>query len=511
MGGDQPDERRADPTAADADDGVRLGTPAGRWVLLATVLGSGIAALDATVVNVALPIIGEELGAGLSGLQWILNGYLLALAGLILLGGALGDRYGRRRVFVVGVMWFAVASLVCGIAPSVPALVAARILQGIGGALLTPGSLAIIEASFRPDDRARAIGAWSALGGIAAALGPLLGGVLIDVSWRWIFLLNLPLAAVVVAVAVRHVPESSDPDAAPRLDVTGALLSAIGLAGITYALIEASERGAGAPLVLAAGGIGLAALLGFALVEARSSHPMLPLGLFSSRQFSSANLVTFVVYAALGGTFFLFIVQLQQVLGYSPLQAGAAMLPVTLLMLALSARAGALAQRIGPRIPMTLGPLIVGAGLVLLSRVDAASGYLTGVLPGVLVFGCGLALTVAPLTATVLAAIDERHSGVASGVNNAVARAAGLIAVAALPALAGLTGDDYLDPTAFADGFRTALSITAGLAALGGVVALATIRDDLAIHPRQARRWHCAVDGPPLRQAASCARSGGAP
>lgn len=488
----------------DADVAVGYGTPAGRWVLLATTLGSGLALLDATVVNVALPVIGAELGADVAGLQWMINGYLLTLAALILLGGALGDRYGRRRVFVVGVVWFAVASLLCGLAPSVPALVAARALQGVGGALLTPGGLAIIHASFNPEDRARAIGAWSALGGVAGAIGPLLGGLLIDaVSWRAIFLLNLPLAAIVVAVALRHVPETRAASVAGRpLDVTGAVLVALGLAGATYALIEAPERGWTSGVILLATVVGLVGLVGFVALEQRSAHPMLPLDIFASRQFSAANGVTFVVYGALGATFFLLVLQLQQVLGYSPLQAGAATLPVTVLMLALSARAGQLAQRIGPRIPMTVGPLLMAGGLLLMTAIRAGSGYLASVLPAVSLFGLGLATTVAPLTATALAAADVEHAGIASGVNNAVARAAGLIAVAVVPVLAVLTGDAYRNPEVFAAGFRTAMVITAGLQVSGAALAWLTIRSDLAGHAEiQAERhpWrHCAVDGPPL-------------
>ncbi|HEX2185669.1 MAG TPA: DHA2 family efflux MFS transporter permease subunit, partial [Chloroflexota bacterium] len=441
------------PSAAE----IRYASPSGRWVLLAAVLGSSVAFLDATVVNVALPAIGEDLGAGVDGLQWTVTGYLLTLAAFILLGGSLGDRLGRRRVFIVGVLWFAVASTLCGLAPSVGVLAAARALQGVGAALLTPGSLALIEASFVPDDRGQAIGAWSGLTGVAAAVGPFAGGWLIDaVSWRLIFLLNIPLAALTVAVAMRHVPESADPTAVPGLDLGGAVLATMGLAGCTYALIEAPAAGPSAA-VWTTGLLGVAALGGFFAVEARSSHPMLPLEIFASRRFTSANAVTFAVYAALGGAFFLLVVHLQQVLGYSALEAGVATLPITVLMLALSSRAGRLAQRVGPRWPMTAGPLLVAAGLALMTRMDVGSGYLLDVLPAVVVFGLGLALTVAPLTATVLAAADARHAGVASGVNNAVARVAGLLAVAALPAVAGLSEADYRQPAMFAQAFRVAI------------------------------------------------------
>ena len=458
------------------------------WILLATVLGSGIAFLDATVVNVALPTLGAELGASVAGLQWILNAYTLTLASLILIGGSLGDRFGRRRVFLAGVIWFAAASLLCALAPTAGWLVAARALQGVGGALLTPGSLAILQASFAPGDRSRAVGAWSGLSGVAAAIGPFVGGWLVGVgSWRLIFLINVPLAAAVVVVALRHVPETRDPASVPGIDVAGAVLTAVGLAGVTWALIDAGERGVNTA-ALASGAVGLAALAGFVAVERHGRHPMLPLDLFRSRQFTAANLVTFVVYASLGVTFFLLVVNLQQVLGYSPMQAGLATLPVTGLMLLLSARAGMLAERIGPRLPMTAGPLCIAAGLALLSRVQEGSTYVGTVLPGVVVFGLGLALTVAPLTATVLAGAAERHAGVASGVNNAISRGAGLVAIAVIPGLAGLTGDAYLDPAVFASGFRTAMLIGAALAAAGGALAALLIRNEVAGRVRPVPR-----------------------
>jgi EmrB/QacA subfamily drug resistance transporter len=484
---------------------VRFGTPEGRWILAATIVGSGIASLDATVVNVALPTIGRHFGAGVAGLQWVVTGYLITLASLILLGGSLGDLFGRKRVFLAGVGWFSLASLLCGVAVNLPMLIAARALQGIGGALLVPGSLAIIEASFAKGDRGRAIGAWSGLGGITTAIGPFVGGWLVSaVSWRLIFLLNLPLAAVVV-LASRHVPESTDPGADRRIDFLGAGLVVVGLAAVTYALISAPEAGRGA-VVAVSGVVGVAALAAFVVVERRSPHPMLPLGIFSSRQFTAANLVTFVVYAALGGALFLLAVDLQQALRFSPVAAGAALFPVTVIMLLLSARAGALAQRIGPRIPMTVGPMIVTAGLLLMRRISPGSHYVPVVLPAVVVFGLGLSLTVAPLTATVLEAADERHAGVASGVNNAVARAASLLAVALLPALAGLKGADYRNPTAFSHGFHTALLYAAGGTFVGGVIAYFGIRNPAAAEPEPAAvrgippiPSTCPIDGPSLR------------
>ena len=481
---------------------LALDSATGRWVVAVAVMGSGLAFLDGTVVNVALPEIGRDLGASTGSLQWILNGYLLTLASLILLGGSLGDRYGRRLVFMLGAALFTVASVLCAVAPNVELLIAARLLQGLGGALLTPGSLAMIESSFRRSDRARAIGAWSGFGGVATALGPLLGGYLVGaVSWRAIFLINLPIGAFVVAMATRHVPETRDRSATGRLDLGGAVLAALGLSGITYALIEAPERGVAADNLLA-GLCGLLALGGFLLVEARRRDPMLPLGIFTSRQFSAANLVTFVVYAALSGVFFLLVAFLQISLGYSPVASGAASLPVTMLMLVLSARSGALAQRIGPRIPLTVGPLVIAAGMLLMTLVDPGDSYVTSVLPAVIVFGLGLTLVVAPVTATVLAAADDRHAGVASGVNNAVSRVAGLLAVAVLPAIAGLSGDRFYDPAEMTDGFRMAMLTSAALATAGGVLAWLTIRTDVLEPvgaPAAATDFSCAVAGTPIR------------
>ena len=461
---------------AEVPEVVRLGTPSGRWVLLAAVLGSGLASIDATVVNVALPAIGRDLDAAFADLQWTVTGYTLTLASLILLGGALGDRYGRRRVFVVGVVWFAVASLLCGLAPDVEVLIACRALQGVGGALLTPGSLAMISSSFPAVDRARAIGAWSGLGGVATAAGPFVGGYLVQVaSWRWVFLINVPLAVWVVVLAQRHVPESRDPEASGRVDAAGAVLGAVGLAGVTYALIEAPVRGAGAPEVVAASLAGGLGLLAFLLVERRCAAPMLPLALFSSRVFSAVNAVTFVVYGAFGGVFFLLVVALQTVAGFSPLAAGTSLLPVTVVMLLLSSRAGAWAQVTGPRLPLTAGPLVCAAGVLLMLRVGPGASYVLDVLPGVTVLGLGLSWLVAPLTATVLAAAETRHVGVASGVNNAVARAAGLLAVAVLLALGGLAGDDYADHGAFADGFRTALLVCTGVLVAGAALSAVAV------------------------------------
>ena len=481
---------------------VRYGEAAGRWVLMATVLGSGLAFIDATVVNIALPRIGQDLHAGAASLQWTINGYTLSLASLILLGGSLGDRFGRRRTFLVGVVWFAVASLLCGLAPSIGLLVAARILQGIGGALLTPGALAILEASFVPSDRAKAIGAWSGLGGIAGAIGPFLGGWIVQsANWRYVFLINVPLAALVVAVAWRHVPESKDVEAPPKLDVAGVILGAAGLGGLTFGFTAWTNRGPGDPIVIATLIIGVACLVGFVLQERRSAHPMLPLVVFRSRAFSADNIVTFAVYAALGGVMFLLVLQLQVVAGFEPLSAGLALLPITVIMLLLSARMGALAERIGPRIPMTAGPLVIAAGILWLSRIGPHASYLVDVLPPVVVQGLGLSLTVAPLTATALGSVDDRHAGIASGVNNAVARAASLLAVAVLPLAAGLGAGRLTDPAALAPTYHRAMLICCGLLVVGAAISLAGIPGRVTKPTRQEAspvRSHCAICGPPL-------------
>ena len=485
---------------------LRYASRAGRWVLAATVLGSGIAALDATVVNIALPAIGRTFHASVASMQWVIDGYTLPLAGLLLLGGTLGDVHGRRKMFMIGTVWFALASLACGLAPNTGFLIAARALQGVGAALLTPGSLAILQASFAPDDRSRAIGAWSGLGGVATAIGPFLGGYLIGaVSWRLVFFINLPLAAAVVVMAARHVPESRAPGPPPPLDAAGAATISLALTGLTYGLIAASSDGWTSPIVLVSVLAGAALLAAFCVIELRSTHPMLPLTIFKTRQFSAANAVTFVDYAALSGALFLVPVVLQEVCGYSPLEAGMALLPLTAIMLLLSARSAALAARIGPRLQMTVGPLVIAAGMALFARVHGNGDYLTQVLPAVLVLGFGLAANVAPLTATALSAAPAEHSGVASAVNNDVARTAGLIAVAVLPALAGITGDAYLHPAVLTHGFHIAVLIGAAVAAAGGLLAAATIRNPPRHSLGDTRNedalncLHCALDAPPLR------------
>lgn len=477
--------------------GVRLASAQGRWIVLTTVLGSAMALLDSTVVNVALPRIGRDLDADLAVLQWTVNAYLLTLAGLILVGGALGDRFGRRRIFVLGVVWFAVGSLLCGIAPNAGVLIGARALQGIGGALLTPGSLALIQGSIHPDDRARAVGLWSGFGGVGAAMGPFLGGWLVDgPGWRWVFLLNVPVAALCVPVALRHVPESRDPKAHGRFDVAGALLGAASLALLTYALIEAGS--APAPLVAGAAAGAVLLAVAFVVVERRRADPMVPPDIFSSRQFTAVNLVTLCVYAAFGGFFFLVVLQLQVVSGYSALAAGAALLPTTALMLLLSARSAELGERIGPRIPLTVGPLLCAAGMLLMLRVGPEASYAGDVLPALLVMGMGMTALVAPLTATVLSSVDPGRAGLASGINNAAARAAGLLAVAALPLLAGMGPDAYLSADAFDAAFGRAMPWCSGLLVAGAAVAWTTVRSPRpgACHPQC--RTNCAVTAPPL-------------
>jgi len=483
---------------------LRAGTTAGRWVLVATVLGSGLALLDATVVGIALPTLGRSLHTGLGPLQWVVTGYTLTLSALLLLGGSLGDRLGRRRVYLVGVAWFALASAACGLAPDARVLIATRVLQGVGAALLTPGSLAILQASFAPPDRPRAIGSWSGWSGIASAAGPLVGGYLLSVaSWRWIFLINVPLAAVTIGVSLRWVPESRDPSTAGHLDLVGAGLAVVALAGVTFGLIQGPTDGWGSPVVVGMLAVGLAASLGFVAAERRERHPMLPLGIFRSRQFSAANAVTFAVYAALGGALFLLPTALQVCSGYTPLESGVAILPVPAVMLVLSGRSGRLSGVIGPRLQMSVGPVVVAAGLVLLVRVPSGSSYLTAVLPGVLVLALGLATTVAPLTATAMAAAPSEHAGMASAVNNDVARVGGLLAVAVLPALSGITGTSYLHADQLAPGFERAMLLCAGLCLVGAVLAVAGIRNPpraaTASHRDVARTLQCGLDAPTLR------------
>lgn len=468
----------------------------GRVALVATVAASGMASLDATVVNVALPHIGDDLDASLGSLQWVLTGYLMSLASLILLGGALGDRFGRRRVFLIGTVWFAVASVLCGAAPTVETLVAARVLQGVGAALLTPGSLAILQASFRAEDRPKAVGAWSGLGGVAGAIGPFVGGWLVDgPGWRWAFLANLPIAVIVVGCAQRAVPESRDPHAGRSLDVGGSLLALVSIGSATFALTEAGRIGWGNVSIVAAGAVATTTGAGFVVHLFRTGDPLVPPSLFRNRAFAVTNLATVLLYAALGVTFFLIAYQLQVAADWSALAAGVALLPATILMLVGSAASGALAERIGPRPQLTVGPLLAAAGLLLLSRIGTDPSWVRDVLPGALLFGAGLVTFVAPLTATVMSSVSADHVNLGSAVNNAIARTASLAALAVIPVVAGLSGAVGAD--AVTDAFRAALIIAAVLAAAAAPIAFVGIGASTRSDPL-ARRVHCAVDGPPL-------------
>jgi EmrB/QacA subfamily drug resistance transporter len=404
----------------------------GPWVLAAAIIASGMGFMDGTIVNVALPVIQNELGATAVDALWIVESYALMLAALILVGGSLGDHYGRRKVFMAGIAVFTVASVWCGLSPSSESLIAARTVQGIGGALMIPGSLSIISSSFSDTDRGKAIGTWAGFSGVTAALGPVVGGLLIDfVSWRAAFLINVPLALIALYICVRHVPESRDPDAA-RLDFTGAVLATVGLGGVVFGLIEASNRGFTDPLVFVPLLLGVAALAGFVLAERRVREPMMPLNLFRSRNFTGANLLTLLLYMGLGGALYFFPFVLQQVHGYSATAAGSAFLPFIVLTFLLSRWAGGLVSRVGPRLPLTVGPIIAAAGFFLFTLPDTGGSYWTTFFPAVVVMGLGMSLVIAPLTTTALNSISGRHSGLASGVNNAVSRTATLLAVAVM-------------------------------------------------------------------------------
>ncbi|HKF20386.1 MAG TPA: DHA2 family efflux MFS transporter permease subunit [Candidatus Angelobacter sp.] len=480
----------------------------GRWVLAATILGSSMAFIDGTVVNVALPALQTSLHATVSQVQWVVESYALLLSSLLLLGGSLGDLYGRVKVFVFGVVLFAVASVFCGLAPTISWLITARAAQGAGAALLIPGSLALLSASFPDNERGRAIGTWSGFSAITAALGPVLGGWLVEhASWRWVFLINVPIALVVVGIALFRVPESRNEMMTRKLDWPGAILATVGLGGITFALIEGPHDGLMVELAALAG---VAALVGFLFVEARSPSPMVPLALFRSRNFSAANLLTLFLYAALGGILFFLPLDLIQVQGYSATAAGAALLPFILLMFVLSRWSGGLIARFGPRPPLTVGPLIAAAGFVLFIFADRGGTYWTTFFPAVAVLGLGMAISVAPLTTTVMAAVPRSEAGTASGINNAVSRAAGLIAVAVFglmlyagfnraldrrldtlaisaeerrqvdqqrPKLAAAKTDDSRVQRAIADSFRAGYHIilwtAAGLALVSGLSAFA--------------------------------------
>ncbi len=493
-----------------------------RLSLLAAIMGSFVVGLDSTVVSVALPAIEEELGGGLAGQQWVSNGYLLALAALILVGGSLGDVFGERRVFSIGVVGFGATSLVCALAPTIEVLVGGRIAQGVFGALLTPSALAVIVAAFPPAQRGGAVGSWTAWSGIAAVVGPLVGGQLIDgASWRWIFAINVPFVIATLVIVAMAVPERPRAQVRPPIDWQGGVLSFLGLAGPTLALIAQPRSGWGAPDVVVPGVAGVLFLVAFLVRESRTPHPMLPLELFKRHNFAAGNAQTLAMYAGLAMLFFYLVLFLQQVAGYTALQAGLATLPTTIVMFAISKRAGMLADRIGPRLFMGGGPLLAAVGLVLLLRVDASVDYATELLPALALFSLGLSATVAPLTATVLADADEEHAGIASGINNAIARVGGLLGVAALGAVvaAQFSGAlrEHVDVASLSaqgraaistaeervlaradvsglappeaavvaraterasvDAFHLGMAISAALVALGGLVGLAFVRN----------------------------------
>jgi EmrB/QacA subfamily drug resistance transporter len=459
----------------------------GRWVVAAMVLGSSVAGIDSTVVAVALPAIGRNLHVGFQGLQWIVTSYTLTLASLILLAGSLSDRWGRRRVFLAGLGWFTLASVLCAAAPGIGWLIAARAVQGIGGALMTPASLAIIEAAFQPRDRMRAIGTWAGFSGVSAAIAPFLGGWLLEAgSWRWIFLINVPVAAVVAWTTRRHVPESRGTPPSGRADWPGALAGAAALATITYAIIVLPGAGVRSPKFAAAAVLALLCSATFAITERRGSHPMLPPAIFRPAQFRAANAVTFVVNGALGGFAFVFIPALEIIAGYSPVVAGSALVPVTVVTLLLSGASGRLAQRIGPRLPLAAGCLLCAVASMLAVRIGPHAGYWTAVFPMALLFGLGLASLLPPLTASAMNSAPDSLAGLASGVNNAVARVAGLLWIAALPPITGLTGAAYTDPVQFQSSFAQISWICAAAFACAAVLAATFITGSR--HTTPARR-----------------------
>ena len=466
-----------------------------RLALIAAIMGSSVAGLDATVVNVALPSIEADLGGGLAGQQWVSNAYLLTLGSLILVGGSLGDLFGERRIFALGVAGFGAVSLGCALSPSIEALIAFRALQGVFGALLTPSALAIIVAVFSGEERGAAIGSWTAWGGIAMVVGPLLGGYLIDVAdWRWIFAINVPLVALTLALIAAAIPPRPGSEHA-RVDWVGAVLCALGLAGPVFALIQQPELGWSSPGVLVPGLGGIAVFAAFLAYERRIAHPMLELGLFRRRNFAVGNVQTFSMYAGLSILFFFLVLFLQQVAGYEALEAGFATLPTTLVMFVLSRWMGRLADRYGPRLFMSVGPALTAIGLLLMLRLDADTDYLTDLLPALLPFSVGLSMTVAPLTATVLADADEHNAGVASGINNAIARVAGLLGIAALGAVVAAVVAGALDDRLA--GLRLSPQVQAAVAA-AKERNLAVI-DPAGLPPDEGRRLVEASEGASVR------------
>jgi EmrB/QacA subfamily drug resistance transporter len=459
---------------------ITLGSWAGRRTLAASIVGSGAVFLEGTVVNVALPAIARDLGLGLEGVQWVVNAYLLALGALTLLGGALGDRYGRRRLFGIGSIAFAVATAGCALAPNAPILLVLRFVQGAAGAMLVPNSLAMLEASFDAEERGTAIGRWAGWSAVSTAIGPLLGGSLVDAaSWRWVFAVIAPVAIAAAVLALGGDNPETRPGSSKgqrQVDYVGAALIVIGLGAVTAGLIEGPKRGFGDPLILGLVIAGVVLLIAFAVFEHRTRSPLLPPELFRSAAFSGANAATVLIYAGLSGLILLLVLQLQGNLKYSALESGAALLPTNVLMLSLSPLAGRIAHRYGARLPMALGAVVAGVGMVLFSRVAPGVSYVKTILPAVIVFGLGLSSLVAPLTAAVLAAAPDDQAGTASGVNNAAARLAGLLSAAALPAAAGLGGLEQLAGLRLTQGFARAMWICAGLCWVAALVTWLTVR-----------------------------------
>jgi EmrB/QacA subfamily drug resistance transporter len=460
-----------------------------RLILLAAILGSGVATIDGSIVNVALPAIERDLGGGLSAQQWVSNAYLLALGSLILIGGSLGDIYGERRVFALGLAAFGVFSVACALAPTIEVLIGARALQGAAAALMVPSSLAIIVAGFAPDERGAAIGAWTAWGGIAAIVGPLAGGVIVDqASWRWIFALNVPFVLATVALVLIAVPGTTS-TTRRRVDYVGAALCATGLAGIVFALIEQPHYGWGSPVIVVTLVGGIVAFAAFLWYERRVAEPMLELALFSHRNLAVGNAETLALYGGLGILFFFLTIFLQEVAGYTALESGLAVVPVTLVLFALSRRFGALADRFGPRVFMGGGPLVAAVGILLLLRTGLDTDFVTDLLPALLVFALGLSLTVAPLVATVLADVDEEDAGIASAINNAVARVAGLVGVSVVGVVIATTlvGDTFAANSESVRAFHQTVVICAALVAAGGVLGAVGI-----VNPHRTEAERCA-------------------
>ena len=447
-----------------------------RLVLIACILGTTVVTVDSTVVNVALPAIRDDLGGGFAGQQWTANAYLVTLSSLILIGGSLGDIFGEKRIFILGVTGFGATSILCAVAPTIEVLVLARALQGVAGALLTPAALAVIVGVFDEDERGKAVGAWTAWGAIGTVLGPLVGGQLVDsASWRWIFAINVPLVIGTLILIARVIPERRGAPEGTKVDILGGAMCAFGLASLTFGLIRQPVAGWGDPTVFVPLLGGIALLVAFLLYERHTSHPMLDLDLFRRHNFAVGNLETLSMYAGLSLLFFFLVLFLQGAAGYSATEAGLAGIPVTVVMFLASTRFGAMADRFGPRFFMGVGPIVAAVGLALMTRLEADLDYVTQLLPPLLVFSIGLSMTVAPLTATVLADADEHNAGLASGINNAIARVAGLLGIAIVGAIVAARYGNAADASVGA--FHLAMAISAGLVGLGGVMGLIWIRN----------------------------------